>query len=101
MILALASLGVRGSLKTTKSMTYSKNIELYYESRGAGDPVVLLHGFGASVYTWRYLIESLSKHNQLIMIDLKGFGKSPKPFDEHYGVQDQANLIFKFIVGEV
>ncbi len=75
-----------------------KDVELYYESHGAGNPVILLHGFGGNIYTWRYLIEPLSKQSRLIAVDLKGFGKSPKPRDNHYEVQDQANLIFNFIV---
>jgi pimeloyl-ACP methyl ester carboxylesterase len=95
--LLLAS--VNGSVQTKKkSMKDQKNVDLYYESRGAGAPIVLLHGFGANIYTWRHLIEPLSKQHELIMIDLKGFGKSPKPRDKHYEGQDQANLIFKFIV---
>jgi pimeloyl-ACP methyl ester carboxylesterase len=84
--------------KTGRATKDQRDVELYYESRGAGNPVVLLHGFGGNIYTWRNLIDPLSKQCQLIMIDLKGFGKSPKPRDNHYEVQDQANLIFKFIV---
>jgi pimeloyl-ACP methyl ester carboxylesterase len=36
--------------------------------------------------------------HQLIFIDLKGFGASPKPIDEHYAVRDQVELIYQFIV---
>jgi pimeloyl-ACP methyl ester carboxylesterase len=95
---ALLLASVNSSVETKKSMKGQKDVELYYESHGAGTPIVLLHGFGANIYTWRHLIEPLSKQNQLVMIDLKGFGKSPKPRDKHYEGQDQANLIFEFIV---
>jgi len=75
-----------------------KEVVLYYETRGSGAPIILLHGFGGNIYTWRHLIEPLSRDHKLILIDVKGFGKSPKPNDKNYEVRDQAELIFKFVV---
>jgi pimeloyl-ACP methyl ester carboxylesterase len=86
------------SVESQKSTKDPKALELYYETRGAGAPVVLLHGFGGNIYTWRHLVEPISNDHEVFMIDLKGFGKSPKPRDKRYEVQDQANLIFEFIV---
>jgi pimeloyl-ACP methyl ester carboxylesterase len=76
----------------------SRSIELYFESYGEGPPILMLHGFGGNLYTWRHLIQPLTERNRLILIDLKGFGKSPKPKDNLYGLQDQADLIYQFIV---
>jgi pimeloyl-ACP methyl ester carboxylesterase len=73
-------------------------LDLYHETHGTGAPILLLHGFGGSVYSWRYLVPSLSKHYKLLLVDLKGFGSSPKPHDKHYSVYDQAILIYKFIL---
>lgn len=70
---------------------------LYCEMYGSGDPILALHGLGASVYSWRKLIEPLQKDHKLILIDLKGAGKSPKPHDNRYSIQEQADLIFQFI----
>lgn len=75
-----------------------KEIALYYETRGKGDPIILLHGFGGNIYSWHHLILPLSRDHELFLIDLKGFGKSPKPHDKHYEVRDQAELIYKFII---
>ena len=75
----------------------SHKIELNYETYGTGDPVLCIHGLGACLYTWRNLIEPLSKDRQLILIDLKGYGASPKPRDGRYSVSDQAELIYQFI----
>ncbi|HKO97229.1 MAG TPA: alpha/beta hydrolase [Pyrinomonadaceae bacterium] len=72
-------------------------ILLHYEIYGTGDPVLCIHGLGACLYTWRELIEPLSKDHQLILIDLKGYGASPKPRDGRYSVLDQAELIYQFI----
>ena len=75
-----------------------KPINLYYETFGNGDPVVFLHGLGASIYTWRKLKEPLAENNKLFLIDLKGFGQSPKPRDDHYSIEDQANLVYQLIL---
>ena len=72
-------------------------VHLYYEEQGKGAPVLLLHGFGTSTYTWRYVAPELAKTNRVISVDLKGFGQSDKPFDERYSVSDQAELIGQLI----
>lgn len=71
---------------------------LYNEIYGQGDPLLCLHGFGASLYSWRNFIEPLAKDYQLILIDLKGCGKSPKPLDTKYSTQDHADLLYQFIL---
>ena len=73
-------------------------IKLYHEIYGAGDPVLCIHGFGASLYSWRNFIEPLANEYQLILIDLKGCGKSPKPLDTKYSSQDHADLLYQFIL---
>ena len=76
---------------------HTTKTELHYETHGDGDPVLCLHGLGACLYTWRNLIEPLSQSHKLILVDLKGCGESPKPRDGRYSVQDQAELIYRFI----
>jgi pimeloyl-ACP methyl ester carboxylesterase len=72
-------------------------LELHYEAYGQGKPVIFLHGLGGSLYTWRHLVGPLAPHYRLIVFDLKGAGKSPKPFDDKYSMFDQAELIYRFI----
>ena len=74
------------------------SIDLYHEFHGQGYPLLCLHGFGASLYSWRNFIGTLSEDHQLVLIDLKGFGKSPKPRDGRYSPQDHADLIYEFIL---
>src|SRR5712692_9072844 len=69
---------------------------LHCESYGSGDPIIALHGLGGTLYSWRNLKGRFPNH-QLILIDLKGAGDSPKPHDKHYSIQDQADLIIQFI----
>jgi pimeloyl-ACP methyl ester carboxylesterase len=73
-------------------------IELYSETYGSGDPVFCVHGFGATLFTWRNFIAPLSQDHELILIDLKGAGKSPKPPDRFYSTQDHANLLYDFLM---
>lgn len=82
-----------------KSFEYSKSIIINYEVYGDGNiPVILLHGFGASLNSW-YDIKDLFPFNKyrLFLIDLKGFGLSSKPKDNNYTIEEQANIILKFI----
>lgn len=52
---------------------------VYVEDRGAGEPVILLHGFGGSSYSWRHVGEELASEFRVVAIDLAGFGFSERP----------------------
>lgn len=45
----------------------------YYE-RGAGEPMVLLHGWPQTSYVWRKVLPALAKHYHVVAIDLPGLG---------------------------
>ena len=64
---------------------------------GSGDPILCLHGLGASTHSWSEFREPLSKDHRLILLDLKGFGASPKPKDKHYAITEHAELAYQFI----
>lgn len=72
-------------------------IRLAYHDEGRGEPLVLLHGFGASTYTWRHLAPRLVEHHRVIAVDMKGFGQSDKPLDSGYSLHDQTELMAQFI----
>ena len=55
---------------------------LYYYaagSRGAGDPVVLLHGFPTSSRLWHALVPDFAPGHRLVIVDLPGFGRRFAP----------------------
>jgi len=54
-------------------------IALHYEDYGAGEPMVLLHGFGGSGRNWYPFLDALAGHYRLIVIDLPGHGQSGNP----------------------
>lgn len=53
--------------------------EIFYDVHGAGEPLVLLHGLGASSQDWEHQVPEFSRHYQVITPDLRGFGRSAKP----------------------
>lgn len=71
---------------------------LHYETYGSGDPVLCLHGLGASTHSFREFREPVAQHHKLILLDFRGFGASPKPKDQHYSIEEHAELTYRFIV---
>jgi len=75
----------------------TSDIKLFVNISGAGKPLLLLHGFGSSSYSFHHIVKPLSKKYRIYNFDLKGFGNSPKPKDYRYSVYDQAVLVSNFI----
>lgn len=50
----------------------------YYAAgtRGAGDPIVLIHGFPTSSHIWIDVVAKLPHGHRVIVVDLPGFGRS-------------------------
>ncbi len=85
-----------------KKYYYTSHSFIFYEIRGNGTiPVIFIHGFASSHLNW-YSLTELFPSNQytFYIIDLKGFGLSSKPKDNHYELDDQASLILKIIEKE-
>jgi pimeloyl-ACP methyl ester carboxylesterase len=75
-------------------------LRLAVKEQGHGRPILLLHGLGTSGYTWRSIAPELAKSHRVIALDLRGFGASDKPLDEHYSIVDQARAVEAFIEQE-
>ena len=67
-------------------------VRIHYQEKGTGAPLVLLHGFSSSTYSWKDVFEPLAKSYRVIAVDLKGFGFSAKP-DGDYTRRAQAILV--------
>lgn len=57
----------------------SNGIELYYETHGAGEALVLISGLGYSSWQWHRMLPFLTQHFQVITFDNRGVGQSDKP----------------------
>jgi len=53
---------------------------------GRGEPVLLLHGLGASSYSWRFAVPELARRYEVFAPDLPGFGRTDKPWDFDYSI---------------
>jgi non-heme chloroperoxidase len=58
----------------------SADIEIYYEDHGAGQPVVLIHGYPLSGRGWDKQVPALLEAGyRVITYDRRGFGRSSQP----------------------
>ena len=68
--------------KLTVSAENDTSIELYYEDRGAGAPVVLIHGWPLSGRSWENQVPALIEAgHRVITYDRRGFGGSSQPWN--------------------
>jgi pimeloyl-ACP methyl ester carboxylesterase len=95
--LALAS---RTFAQPTDKAFNSNGVQIRYVEQGAGEPVLLIHGYTRSIETnWLEtgVFQDLAKDHRVIAFDLRGHGKSGKPTDPAaYGsemVQDAIRLL--------
>ena len=73
-----------------------RNYKIQYTVMGTGQPVVLIHGFGASIGHWRKNIPVLAAAGyQVFALDLLGFGGSDKA-DVDYTMELWAELLKDF-----
>ena len=68
----------------------------------SGPPIVLVHGFGASAYHWRYNIIELAKKHRVFAVDLLGFGWSDKALVDYSQTiwSDQIAAFIKEVVDD-
>lgn len=74
----------------------------YYEAEprvpGGGTPLVLVHGLGDRGEAWAAMMPRLRKQGyHVYVLDLLGYGRSPKPADSDYSISTQEKLVYDFI----
>ena len=70
---------------------------IHYLEAGVGEPLLLIHSLGQSLYTWRNVFADLSDNYRVIAIDLPGHGYSSRPDTFHYTADDFALLFNAFL----
>jgi pimeloyl-ACP methyl ester carboxylesterase len=63
----------------THQTVVARGLRFHVAEAGAGEPIVLLHGWPQHWWTWRHLVPLLAPHAHLVMIDLRGLGWSDAP----------------------
>ncbi|MDP9187650.1 MAG: alpha/beta hydrolase [Actinomycetota bacterium] len=72
--------------------TSSGTIQVVDEGTGTGSPIVLIHGYTASLSWFEQLAPLLAENHRVVRVDLLGHGGSDKP-KTGYEITDQANAI--------
>ena len=65
--------------RTSPKFVEVEGHNIAYIEDGQGDPLVLIHGFGGSMWNWEYQYQGLTPYYQVTVLDLLGSGMSQKP----------------------
>lgn len=83
--------------KTFNHRTAQANgVKLHYVIGGKGAPVVLLHGYPETWYSWHKIMPALAANHTVIAIDLRGLGESevtPSGYDKRNVAEDVHQLL--------
>ena len=66
---------------------------------GEGDPLICIHGLGATKASFLPTVSALAEHHRVIAIDLPGFGDSVKPLGAPYDAAFFARSVFALMDG--
>lgn len=73
---------------------------LYYYAtgtRGAGEPLVLVHGFPSSGHLWSAVVPRLPGGHRTVVLDLLGFGRSDRPGAHPVDVRAHADRVIALL----
>ena len=73
------------------------DISLYYEEKGEGFPLILLHGNGEDHTYFENQIEFFSKSRRVIAVDTRGHGKSPRGGGE-FSIRRFSDDLYEFFL---
>ncbi len=73
-------------------------VNVHYKTWGQGEPTfILLHGFGASIFSWREVTEPLAQFGTVIAYDRPAFGLTERPMEwegeSPYSPQAQVDIV--------
>lgn len=74
-------------------------VRLYYYaagSRGAGEPIVLIHGFPTSGHLWSEVVPVLPAGHRVVVLDLLGYGRSDRPGAQRLTLDAHADRVLAF-----
>ncbi len=90
-----------GELKTVQISSGAKlptsTIEIAYRQTGHGRDLLCLHGIGASMIIYRRFTPLVSGEFRVTCLDFPGFGKSSKPRELTYGLDEQAEHLLSAV----
>ncbi len=74
-------------------------LKTHYEITGDGEPIVILHGWGANLTTMQSITNLLQSQYRVIAIDMPGFGESEEPKDvwSSYDFADHVEALLNYL----
>ena len=73
---------------------------LYYYAagtRGAGEPIVFLHGFPTSSHLWSDVVSLVPPGHRVVVVDLLGYGRSDPPEGRPVGIRGHAERVIELL----
>ncbi|MEC7121201.1 MAG: alpha/beta hydrolase, partial [Pseudomonadota bacterium] len=80
-----------------QQLTLPDGTRYHYLIGGQGEPLLLLHGFGANKDNFTRIARQLTPHYRVIVPDHVGFGESSRPQPADYRATAQAERLHQFI----
>ncbi|MCL2737064.1 MAG: alpha/beta hydrolase [Propionibacteriaceae bacterium] len=71
-------------------------VEIYYESHGEGEPLLILNGIFMSCASWDAFVPAFSARTRLLLLDLVDQGRSGKS-DREYTLERQEQVVLAFL----
>src|SRR5262249_61814458 len=72
------------------------DVEIAYLEGGSGEPLILVHGFGATKDNFTRVAAYLTPHYRVLIPDLPGFGDSSKSETASYSITQQVQWLHAF-----
>jgi pimeloyl-ACP methyl ester carboxylesterase len=70
--------------------------KVYYEVKGQGPAIVLIHGFSLDARMWDFQFDAFAQSHRVVRYDISGYGRSTIPDTSISGVNELASLL-KFL----
>jgi pimeloyl-ACP methyl ester carboxylesterase len=83
----------KGTEKGTSGYLDAAGSKIYYETRGSGPAIVLLHDGLLASPTWDEVWEPFGNGHQLIRYDRRGYGRSDEPVKSYSSTEDLLKLL--------
>jgi 3-oxoadipate enol-lactonase len=72
--------------------------KIYYEVKGHGSAIVLIHGFSLDTRMWDPQFDALSRHHRVVRYDISGYGRSSVPVRRFSSTSELAALLSKLAI---
>lgn len=78
-------------------VTKYETARFHYMEMGKGEPIILVHSAGQSLYTFNKVFEKLARSYRVILLDLAGHGYSQRPDFFDFSIEDHGESLARFM----